>query len=88
MDPVSKVALNSKINNTIFIFRPKRRKSEASDADDQMILQQRNGRRKCSKGRVKNSAFRKKYDRVESEDPEDIIVQPKSNGGLISECIT
>ena len=52
-----------------------------------MILQQRNGRRKCTKTKVKNSSFRNKYDRVEAEDPEDVIVQPKIKGGLISECI-
>jgi hypothetical protein len=52
-----------------------------------MILQQRNGRRKCTKTKVKNSSFRNKYDRVETEDPEDVIVQPKNKGGLISECI-
>ena len=55
-----------------------------------MILQQRNGRRKCTKTKVKNSTFRNKYDRVEAEDPEDpedVIVQPKNKGDLISECI-
>ena len=52
-----------------------------------MILQQRNGRRKCTKTKVKNSSFRNKYDRVETEDPEDVIAQPKNRGGLISECI-
>ena len=52
-----------------------------------MILQQRNGRRKCTKTKVKNSSFRNKYDRVEAEDPEDVIAQPKNKGGLISECI-
>ena len=55
-----------------------------------MILQQRNGRRKCTKTKVKNSTFRNKYDRVEAEDPEDpedVIVQPKNKGGLISDCI-
>ena len=52
-----------------------------------MILQQRNGRRKCTKTKVKNSSFRNKYDRVEAEDPEDAIAQPKNKGGLISECI-
>ena len=52
-----------------------------------MILQQRNGRRKCTKTKVKNSSFRNKYDRVEDEDPEDVIAQPKNKGDLISECI-
>ena len=51
-----------------------------------MILQQRNGRRKCTKTKVKNSSFRNKYDRVEAEDPEDVIAQPKNKGDLISEC--
>ena len=36
---------------------------------------------------MKNSSFRNKYDRVEAEDPEDVIAQPKNKGGLISECI-
>ena len=52
-----------------------------------MILQQRNGRRKCTKTKVKNSSFRNKYDQFEAEDPEDVIAQPKNKGGLISECI-
>ena len=52
-----------------------------------MILQQRNGRRKCTKTKVKNSSFRNKYDRVEAEDPEDVIAKPKNKGDLISECI-
>ena len=87
---MSNIAKNSKVNKTIFIFRPKRRrcvKSEDSDSEDQRILQQRNGRRKCTKTKVKNSSFRNKYDRVEAEDPEDVIVQPKNKGSLISECI-
>ena len=52
-----------------------------------MILQQRNGRRKCTKTKVKNSSFRNKYDRAEAEDLEDVIAQPKNKGDLISEFI-
>jgi len=70
-----------KVNSSNHQIMPKRRrcvKSEDSDSEDQKILQQRNGRRKCTKTKVKNSSFRNKYDRVEAEDPEDVIVQPKN----------